>query len=82
MTEITNYLEIISRETSKSEAEIMSMAVHVGLRQLWRERILGRYLEGELNREQAIKSVGIDMVELAERQHQAMMEDLSWAMDN
>jgi hypothetical protein len=50
------------------------------VRQLWRERILGHYLRGEIGRHEAIEAVGIDWVELAERQHQAMMEDLAWAL--
>jgi len=82
MSDIMNYLEIISRETNKNEEEVMAKAFHVGLRQLWRERILGRYLSSEITRKEAIEAVGIDLVELAERQHKAMMEDLAWAMEN
>ena len=80
MTNILNYLETIANDTKKPEEEIMTMAFQIGIRQLWRERILGRYLRGELTRDEAIDSVGIDLVELAERQHKAMMEDIEWAM--
>ena len=80
MSNILNYLETIANETHKPEAEVMTMAFQVGLRQLWRERGLGRYLHGEVTRDEAINLVGIDLVELAERQHKAMMEDLEWAM--
>ena len=48
--------------------------------QLWRERILGQYLRGEISREDAVQAVGIDGVDLAECQHKAMLKDLSWAM--
>ena len=82
MTDVMNYLETISRETHKPETEVMTMAFQVGLRQLWRERVLGRYLHGEIIRDEAIDTVGIDLVELAERQHKAMMEDLACAMGN
>lgn len=82
MTTVTNYLDTLAREAHKSEAEVMTMAFQVGLRQLWRERILGRYLRGEITRDKAIDAAGIDLVELAERQHKAMMEDLAWAMGN
>jgi hypothetical protein len=81
VTTIINYLEILTRETHKSESEIMTMAYETGLRQLWRERQLGRYLREEITRDDAISAVGIDWVELAERQHQAMMEDLAWALE-
>lgn len=56
------------------------MAFQTGLRQLWREYILGCYLREEISREEAIEAAGIDWVELAERQREAMMEDLEWAL--
>ncbi len=74
------YLETLVRETRKPEAEVLALAFQTGLRQLWRERTLGRYLRGEISRSEAIESVGIDWVELAERQHEAMIEDLAWAL--
>ncbi len=81
MSTVINYLETLARETHKSESEVMTLAFETGLRQLWRERVLGRYLRGEITRDEAITSVGIDWVELAERQHQAMLEDLAWALE-
>ena len=56
------------------------MAFQTGLRQLWREHILGQYLRGEISREATVEAVGIDWVDLAERQDKAMLEDLEWAM--
>jgi hypothetical protein len=82
MTNALTYLETLARETHKSEAEVMTWAFQTGLRQLWRERTLGCYLCKEISRDEAIEAAGIDWVELAERQHQAMMEDLAWAMGN
>jgi hypothetical protein len=82
MPETIKYLEALVRETHKPEAEIVARAFQTGLRQLWREQILGRYLRGDINRDKAIDFAGIDWVELAERQHTAMMEDLAWALGN
>lgn len=82
MSETTSYLESLVRETQKPEAEIVARAFRAGLRQLWREQILGRYLRGDISRDKAINLAGIDYVELAERQHSAMMEDLEWALGN
>jgi hypothetical protein len=78
---LITYLEALVQEVPKSEAEVMGLAFQVGLRQLWREHILGRYLRGGITRDEAIEAVGIDWVELAERQNQAMMEDLAWALE-
>jgi len=82
MAETMQYLETLIRETQKPESEVMAQAFQTGLRQLWRERILGQYLRGQITRDKAIEVAGIDWVELAERQHQAMMEDLAWAMEH
>jgi len=80
MSDVLTYLERLARETNKTESEVMAMAFETGLRQLWRERILGRYLRGDMSRDEAVRAAGIDWVELAERQREAMMEDLAWAM--
>jgi len=80
MATALNYLETLVRETHKTESEMMTLAFETGLRQLWRERTLGRYLRGAVSRDEAIAAVGIDWAELAERQHQAMTEDLAWAL--
>ena len=81
MESVEVYLERLARETDKSEAEVMALAVKVGLKQLWRERVLGRYVRGEISRDEAIEEAGIDWVELADRQHQAMLEDFAWAIE-
>jgi hypothetical protein len=81
MESTLSYLQRLTDETHKPEAEVLTMAFQVGLRQLWREHILGRFLRSEISREEAIEVVGIDLVELAERQHQAMMEDITWALE-
>jgi hypothetical protein len=80
MSVISAYLEKLVRETNKSEAEVLMLAFETGLRQLWREQILGRYLLGEITRDEAIQLIGIDWVDLAERQHAAMQEDINWAL--
>ena len=76
------FLENLTHETHKQESEVISMAFQAGIKQLWREHILGQYLRGKMSRDEAVESVGIDWVELAERQHKATMEDLSWALKN
>jgi hypothetical protein len=74
------YLQQLVQETHKSEAEVIALAVQAGLRQLWREQLLGRYLRGQVSRQAAIEEIGIDWVDLAERQQQAVLEDMEWAL--
>ena len=75
------YLHILTTALHKPEAEILAQVFQVGLRQLWREYMLGQYLRHEISRTEAIDAVGIDWVELAERQYQAAMEDVTWGLN-
>lgn len=81
MENTVTYLQRLTIETHKPENEVLSMAFQVGLRQLWREHLLGKFLRHEISRQEAIEAVGINLVELAERQHQAVMEDMEWALN-
>ncbi len=81
METVVTYLDTLVRETHKPEAEVITWAFQAGLRQLWRERTLGQYLRHEISRDAAIEAVGIDWVDLAERQHQAMLEDVTWGLE-
>ncbi len=65
----------------KPEAEILTQVFQVGLRQLWREYVSGQYLRHEIPRAEAIDAIGIDWVELAERQYQAALEDVAWGLN-
>jgi hypothetical protein len=80
MPQLLTYMETLVRETQKSEAEVMTLAFQAGLRQLWREHILGMYLRQKISRQEAIEAVGLDWVDMAERQHQAMQEDIVWGL--
>jgi len=77
--QISGHLHSLVKATRKSEEEVMALAVRAGLRELWRELVLSRFLRHEISRSDAIDAVGIDWVELAERQRDAMLEDIAWA---
>ena len=80
METASDYLQTLVRETHKPEEEVIALAFKIGLRHMWRERTLDRFLRGEILRDEAISAVGIDWVELAERQAKAVTEDLEWAL--
>ena len=81
MESTLSQLETLSRETHRSETEMMALALQKGVEQLWRERLLGRYLRNDITRDEAVEAVGLDWVETAERQRVAMLEDVSWALE-
>ena len=74
-------LDQLTRDTQRSETEVLALAMEAGLRQLWREHVLGRFLRGEIDRRQTIEEAGLDWVEMAERQHRAMVEDVEWGLN-
>jgi len=80
-TESTDsFLKDLVRQTKQSEAELITQAFQLGIRQLREKHILDDYLLGKVSRNEAINSVGVDMVELAEHQEKAMTEDLEWGL--
>ncbi len=80
MESSANYLEKLTKEMNKPEAEVLTAALRTGLRQLWREHVLGKYLLKKISRKAAIDEVGIDWVIMAEHHHDAMIEDIQWAL--
>ena len=74
-------VQALSDEMGLSEAEVIAEAVRSGLQQLRRERTLAAYVRGNLSREDAIERVGIDWVEMADRQRKAVEEDVAWALE-
>lgn len=71
-------LQQLAEEMDVSEEEVIAEAVRI--RQLRRERTLAAYVRGELSRDEAIDRVGIDWVEMADRQREAVEEDVAWAL--
>ncbi|HHB90552.1 MAG TPA: hypothetical protein ENK60_04520 [Anaerolineae bacterium] len=80
MMSVANYLSSLVQMTDQKEEYILAQALEIGLRQLWREEVLARYLRGELSREEAIEQVGITWVALADEQAEAVLEDIHWAL--
>ena len=78
--DVSAQLKTLAGLTQRSEPELLADAVQLGLRHLLREHMLGRYLRGESSRDETAEAVGLDWVELAERQHRAAQEDVAWGM--
>lgn len=81
MTATATYLDALVRETQKPETEVIAHALQTGLKHLWREMVLGHYVRGEITRDETIDSVGISWVDLADRQYEAMLEDVDWGLE-
>ena len=73
-------LETLAKERKEDVATIIANAVKIGIEKIRQETILERYLKKLITREEAIKSVGMELVRLAERQREAVLEDVGWGL--
>jgi len=73
-------LETLAKERKEDVTSIIANAVKIGIEKIRQETILERYLKKLITREEAIKSVGMELVKLAERQREAVLEDVGWGL--
>ena len=73
-------LEFIAQQTRQDFPFLLGKATELGIQQLWVQTQLDLYLNGKISREEAEKAVGAKLVHLAERQRDAVLEDVKWGM--
>jgi len=73
-------LETLAKERKEDVATIIAKAVKIGIEKMRQDTILERYLKKAITREEAIKLVGMELVRLAERQREAVLEDVKWGL--
>jgi hypothetical protein len=69
----------LARVRHQQEQKVMDDAVIIGVKFLYRESVLARYLKKRLSRRRAVQAVGLESVKLAEAQNAAVLEDIAWA---
>ena len=72
-------LETLAKERKEDVATIIAKAVKIGIEKMRQDTILERYLKKAITREEAIKLVGMELVRLADRQREAVLED-KWGL--
>ncbi|WP_222912777.1 hypothetical protein [Natrinema sp. SYSU A 869] len=80
-TDLTERVQEIADARGKRESEILEQALERGVEDLWIEVVLSRYVNDEIDRETAIELVGRDRVKRAERELQAVSDDVQWGLD-
>ncbi|WP_435194603.1 hypothetical protein [Natronomonas sp. EA1] len=79
--ELSERVREIARARDVPESQVFEQALERGLEALWNDVILSQFLRGELSREEAIEAVGHDLVRRAEREAEAVEEDVSWGLN-
>mgnify|MGYP000058221033 FL=1 len=79
--EISDRVREIAEARGLPESKVFERALERGLEDLWEDLVLAQYLDGELDREEAIEHVGRTKVERAEREHEVVEEDVDWGLN-
>ena len=79
---LSNEIKDIVKLKNKPESVVIAEAIKVGVYKLWQETMLDQYLKGKIGKKQAIKSLGFELVNLAEKQKKAVIEDIKWGLAN
>ena len=79
--EMSDRIREIAEARGLPESEVFERALERGLEDLWEDLVLAQYLDGELDREDAIERVGRTKVERAEREREVVEEDVDWGLN-
>ena len=79
--EFSDRLRAIAEARGLPESEVFECALEGRLKDLWDDRVLTQYLDGEVDREEAIDRVGRSKVERAERERGIVEEDVDWGLN-
>lgn len=74
--ELSDRVRQIAKERGVSESEVFGRALERGLEEIWNDLMLAQYVDGELDREEAIERVGRAKVKRAERELELVEEDV------
>lgn len=78
--DLTDRVRELADARGVPESEILERALERGVEDLWTEFILTQYLNDELDREEAVELVGRDRVKRAERELEAVEDDVEWGL--
>jgi predicted transcriptional regulator len=79
--DLSDRVREIAEARDLPESEVLERALERGLEDLWEDLVLAQYLNGELDREEAIARVSRTKVERAEREMEIVEEDIEWGLN-
>ena len=79
--EISDRVREIADARGVPESEVFEQALKLGIADLWENVVLGKYVDGELSREEAIELVGLENIQRADREAAAVEEDIDWSLN-
>jgi len=79
--ELTDRVEKLAHEQGVSESEILEEALEKGVKTLWEEYVVSKYVDGELEREEAVNLLGREKIKQVDKELDAVREDIEWGMN-
>lgn len=79
--EISDRVREIAEARGLPESEVFEQALKRGLEDLWEDIVIAQYLDGSLDREEAVDRVGRTKIERAEREREAVEEAVDWGLN-
>lgn len=79
--ELSERVREIAESRDVPESEVLERALERGVEDLWIQVVLERYVEGDLDREEAVDLVGRDPVRRADREVEAVEDDVRWGLN-
>ena len=79
--ELSERVREIANARDLPESEVFERALERGVEDLWEDLVLARYLDGDIDREEAVELVDRSTVERAEREREVVEDDIAWGLD-
>lgn len=79
--DLSDRVREIAEARNLPESEVFEMALERGLEDLWENLVLSQYLDGQIERAEAIEHVGRTKVERAEQERAVVEEDVDWGLN-
>ena len=77
---LTAQLDELVKLRHEPPAEVLAEALERGIATLYQESVVTLFLKKRLSRQKAIQLVGLQAVNTAEQQWQAVQKDLAWGL--
>jgi predicted DNA-binding protein len=78
---ITERVEKLADEQGVPESQVIEEALEKGVESLWDEYVLSEYVEGNIDREEAVDLVGLEKVKRSDREVDVMKDDTEWGLN-
>ena len=73
-------LEFLTRALRRNEVTVLAEALEQGVHGMFVHHVRDRYMRGKLSRREAVKLVGVQALESADRAWRAVEADVKWGL--